>query len=466
MDTSTLISITGELQESEVIESQLPPLLGPLPLSEEDKRLSFNYYNVLELENCNFNNSSTSKEEGGFYFGHIYDTDIYRNKYIEFNAMEIESRPNPGSTPEKGVKWVDMTYHQIANMINNGWKYHFDTQLLEQVNTRFVLTLDPGVAVYFCHSVIWKMLGLFDAIKDIKESYKLTIPSEVVKFRGIGNKITGIKNKSASQKLEIKGTSGLTYTRLSVLYKRVAEALNADSNTSRSNYFFAIISFAHTRSYYKEFGSYSFPLELVPFGSGFRDSLKHAVTQYSKTIVELTKADDEPSISEMCDETFEVQVENDRFMMIKIGDEYRESGVTIFVVFNKQVRKFLGGRKSVDIKDGIILNPIDHRVIIMKDVFKYPFYLILMSTDDRSELQESMVNSRQRNIVAIIHSEHEFTTTQNIIKLRPSSYNKLVLKVLNNEFKEITETVFFTLLFRFKRDFIDNAFELDFKQWV
>ena len=153
-------------------------------------------------------------------------------------------------------------------------------------------------------------------------------------------------------------------------------------------------------------------------------------------------------------------------MMIKIDKEYNRNQVTIFVAFSKQLQKYLGGKRNIDIKDGLILNSIDHNEIIQKVVFKYPFYLMLVSTDERNDFQESIIDSKNQNIIAIIHSEKKFTATQSMIKLRPSSYNKLVLLVRNNEFKKLTETVFFNLIFRFRREFFNTGLEFDFAHWA
>ena len=469
MDTSTLLSITGKLPGDKLIESKLPPLLGPLPMNEENNKLSYNYDNVLELINCNFTNSATSTETGTFYIGHLYNAEeIYKNKYIEVKTPDYISKPNPSGT-EETVPWTSMTYFQIMRILNNGWELLFGTKLIEHnSNSRTCkMTIPSGVGVFFCHSVIWKMLGMEEVTKDLLLSYTPTTPSEVKKFKGLSGKISGVKNKSSSTDLILKGIP-VTYARLEDLYNRVATTINNDSNVSRSTYFFAIISFAHSKQYYSKYAAYSYPLEVIPFSSTFIENFKKSIFDYTTGITELLddEGNNSPTIHEVCKSSLEVNIENNKYMIINIGKMYPKKGITIFVVFNSVLRKFVGGIKSIEVHDSYIINNIDHNEVIKRNVFKYPFYLLLISTDDRNDFQESIINSTRRNIIAIIHSETHFTSTQNLIKIRPSTYNKLVLKLVNNEFKPISENIVFNLLFKFKRDFMENSFELDFKQWV
>ena len=470
MDTSTLLSITGKLPSDKIIESKLPPLLGPLPMSEESNKLSYNYHNVLELINCNFTNSATSNETGTFYIGHSYNpADKYKNQYIEVKTPQYTSKPNPSGTDET-VPWTSMTYYQIMRILNNGWELLFGNKLIEHnSNSRTcTMTIPSGFGVFFCHSVIWKMLGMEEVTKDLLITYTPTTPAEAKKFKGVSGKITGVRNKSSNTDLILKGVP-VTYARLEDLYNRVATKINNDSNVSRATYFFAIISFAHSRHYYSKYATYSYPLELIPFSTLFIENFKKSIVDYSKNrIIELLNTDgnNTPTIHEVCTSSLEISVENNKYMFINIGKMYAEKGITIFVIFNTVLRKFLGGIRSIEVHDSTIINTIDHNEVIKSNVFKYPFYLLLISTDDRNDFQESIIDSTRRNIIGIIHSETHFTSTQNIIKMRPSTYNKLVLKLVNNEFKPIAESVVFNLLFKFKRDFMENSFELDFKQWV
>lgn len=466
MDTSTLVSITGELPKEEVIESRLPPLLGPL-LVNSDNRLSYKYSNILELENCKLTNHVTSKEVGTFILGHTYDvSDKYRNKYIIQDTLKYTSPPRPGDEVEK-VAWIDMTHYQISRIINTGWELQFGTKLLTyNANKSYTISIPPGLGVFFCHSVVWKVLGLYEQIKDDVEAYVIQGPIEANKFRGIGGRITGITNRSSIDNMDVIGTP-LTYSRLSKQYPKITDTIRNDSSTIRHTYFFGIIMFANTILHYTQRSSYSFPLELIPFSSKFIESFKEAVVEYSKKIVEIVddSGNNNPSLTEVCKNSLVINVESSKYMMINIGEEYASKQVTINIAFSKGLQKFLGGKKSINIKDGVLINSTDHNEIIQRYVFKYPFYLVLLSTDERNDFQESMVDSKKRNIIAILHSEKEFTTTQSIIKLRPSSYNKLVLSVVNNKFEPLTETVFYNFIFRFRREFLEDLFPIDFTYW-
>ena len=461
MDTSALIRITGELPKEETIQSKLPPLLGPLPISEDNKKLSFGYSNVLELVNCKLINSVSSEEFGSLYLSHSYSTDIYANKYIQTDTKAYVSRPNPGSSPET-VNWINMTYYQFVNMINNGWKNHFgqDKSVLEINNDKSVtLTLPSGVGLYLCHLSVWKSLGLFEAIKDISEAYTPSNPTEINKLKGLlTGKIAGVKNKSSGSKLVIRGTP-LTYQRFNDQFPINAESLANDSSVIKQSMFYAIIVFSHQRQYYNEFAKYSFPLELIPFSSKFQSTFVNTVVNYASNILELNNQNDNtPTIQDVLKNNLSIVVENSKFMMIKVGKEYTSKQINIHLVLNKQVQKYLGLRSNaIDIRDGLILNPIDHNEIVMKTVFKYPLYLVLLSTDERSDFQISMIDNIKRNIIAIIYSESSFVVTQSEIRLRPSNFNKLVLVVLNNEFNQLTEKVHYDFLFRFRREFCENT---------
>ena len=469
MDTTTLVSITGELPKEEIIESKLPPLLGPL-LASDSNVLSYKYSNILELETCRLTNFASSKETGKFQIGHRYNVNgVYGNKYIIEDTLKYESRPTPGGDIEK-VPWVDMTYYQIAKIINNGWQVNFGTRLLDLNNNKsFQITLPPGIGIFLCHSVVWKLLGLYDIIEKMKQkiSYTIQTPSEATMFKGMKGKITGLTNRSSVENLVITGTP-LTYTRLSKIFPKTSDALKNDSSTIRHTYFFGIIMFANTIQHYNSFATYTFPLELIPFSSKFIDSFKQFVIEYCGNISELVdeNGDNEPTIKKVCKDTLVINIENYKYMMINIGENYAKKDIIITVKFSESLQKFLGGIEAIDIKDGVIINSTDHNEVIQRNVFKYPFYLILLSTDERNDFHESMIDSKKRNIIAIIHSEKEFITTQNLIKLRPSAYNKLVLSVLNNEFQPLTETVFYNFIFKFRRDFIDNPLGLDIKYWI
>ena len=470
MDTTALVSINGELPKEEVIESKLPPLLGPL-LENDSNSLSFKYSNVLELETCKFTNLASSKDFGTFSIGHKYNVhSIYSNKYIIEDTLKYESRPKPGGDLEK-VPWVDMTYYQIAKIINTQWHMLFGTRLLELNNNKSIeLTLPSGIGIFFCHSVVWKVLGLYDAIvkQKHKVSYNIQTPAEATKFRGMTGKITGITNRSSNQNLVVTGTP-LTYARLSKQFSKTADTLKNDSSTIRHTYFFGIVMFANTILHYNTLATYTFPLELIPFSSKFIDSFKQYVTEYClNNISELVddEGNNEPTIAKVCKDTLVINIESYKYMMINIGEMYAKKEIVIVVAFSKSLQRFLGGKKSIDIKDGVIINSTDHNEVIQRNVFKYPFYLLLLSTDERNDFRESMIDSKSRNIIAIIHSEKEFSTTQNLIKLRPSAYNRLVLRVVNNEFKPLTETVFYNIIFRFRREFIDTPLTFDIGYWI
>ena len=140
-------------------------------------------------------------------------------------------------------------------------------------------------------------------------------------------------------------------------------------------------------------------------------------------------------------------------MVLKLDREFNDKGIRIVVIFGKLLQKYLG-KKYLEVEDSVSINTIEHIDIIRRHLFGYPLYLILLSTDTNNEFEQSVVNNKTQNIVAIIHSESEFSTTQSLIKLRPSSFNRLVFKITDNKFLKVTQNITCQLIFRFKREFL------------
>ena len=471
MDTPTLITIQGELPKDEVISSNLPPLLGPLPLSEENKCLSYNYYNVLELEDLSINNSTRTNDDGVIKICHYYmDDEKYKNKYIQCNSNEQSLAPIPSMEPETDLSLINMTHHQIAAMLNNGWKSLFGNEFLkfDRRRKKYTMEVPSGIGIYFCHSSILKILGLNTILEEqkLKEKYIIRTPEERDKFKNnLGNDITGLKNTYSSARFTITGET-VTSQRFNNLFPRVAETLEADSNTIRSVYFFCIITFAQSEDFYTEFYTDNSIIELIPFSSTFIDNLVSCIIDYSYNIIELLHPTRTQSIKDILSQSLEVIKERDKYMLLKVGFEYKHTGIVICVYFNTVIQKFLGGTESIILNNGITLNSIDHNKIINEHFFKYPLYLLLLSPEDKNEVHTSILENRKKNIVALIQSPSNFITTQSIIKIRPSVYNKIVFNILDKDFMPLTEKIFYKFIFRFKREFLHNLYELNFQEWL
>ena len=465
MDTPSLITITSEIPEDEVIVSKLPPLLGPL--RKENGEISYKYHNILELENCSFHNHIIAKEKGRIDISHYYTINNngpdYSHQYLDVDSPSQVLAPGLNKQPERGNKWINMNGYQLSTLINQKWFELFGVDLLtfDSQNKKYTLSIPPGIGVYLCHPVIWGVLGIWDL--QLMKVY--TVPEyEKAKFSGsLGNSISGYCNDSSKQYFTLTGKRTAAVHTPANKFPIITEGIILDSNPIKSTWLFGVITFATKDFQYEEFHSKELELSLVPCSIDFMNSLKELILDYSGMIQEYEYMQDSDESINLALDELDVVPDSKNQMIIKTKSKSTNGhNIVIHLSLNKVLQNYLG-QEDIKIERSItVINPYNQNELIQKNIYKYPYFLVLASTDFIHDLDTSVVNNKKLPIIAVIHSESKFTTTQSLIKLRPSRFNKLVLKVLNNQLETITERVSCELIFRFKREFIEENTSLHF----
>ena len=462
MDTPSLIRIKTNLLE-ETIVSNLPPLLGPLP--KENGEVSYGYHNILELENCKFTNHTVSATEGLMSICHYYlrkDTGPdYRNQYINVTSLDVESKPTPtAAAPVKGLKWVNMTHFQLAGMVNEKWFELFNRDLLvfDGTTKKYSFTLPPGIGIYLCHPVVWDVLGLYN--EDEIEKYKVTTPEEERKYSGILRKsIAGYCNYGSDGMFIKTGEKCANNTTAETKHPVLIANMN-NQDILRTTWFFGIIPFVNSPDSYNTKFNTSFKLDLVPCSAIFMNELMELINAYSVMILEYSFIEDddeflEDKFKDKSSNALQIYSTEKNQMIIQVDDAFSTHNIAIHVSLDPLFTSYIG-KDSIVVQDRItLINNFDHNELIQRNIFKYPYYLILCSPE-YFDVDISIIDNKNLVIIAIIHSETKFTTTQSLVKLKPTRFNKLVLRVLNSDLEPVSEKVACDLLFRFKREFIEE----------
>ena len=459
MDTPSLIRITSELPNDEVITSFLPPLLGPL--QKENGEFSYKYYNILELENCSLNNHTISKEKGKLSICHYYresdedNSPDYSNQYIDIDSPKKLSQLRPEGEPQKGIKWINMNHYQISALINERWNELFGDDLFtfNSNSRRYTVLIPPGIGVYLCHPIVWGILGIWD--EDKVEKY--VVPSsETKKFHGsLGKSISGYCNYSSVADYTLTGNK-VTLATPAIKFTEIVEGIKNDSNPIRSTWLYGVITFAISKEEYTSFYTKEIDINLIPCSTDFMTSLQESIIDYSGLIKEFSYLQETGDSIEKIISQVEVVADSKNQMIIKMDYDFSKHNIILQISFNTVLAKYIGVDELFVSSSTTIINPYNQNSLIQKNIFKYPYYLVLASTDFTHDLDTSVINNKNYSIIAVIHSENKFTTTQQLIKIRPSRFNRLVLKVLNNELEPVTERVSCEFLFRFKREFLEE----------
>ena len=485
METPSLVSVNCKLPKDEVVISNLPPYLGPLK-KDGNKNLSYDYYNLLELQDIKVTNSVTSSKMANMKIGHYYKAPYYETKYIDVHSPSVSTKTTETGPLVTNIKWIDMTHYQIATLINNRWNELFGMDLLffDLVKRQYTLTLYPGLELYLCHLVIWSILGMEKSLKKKIHKYNILTREESEKFPGtLRHNIFGISNRNSSSIMEITGHR-VNNRPILTNFPAVHRKLETDSDVTRSTRFFGIVKFAHDFDFYDQLYNATFPLQLIPLNSFFMDNVVNSLIDYSGRILEFSKdtddddddddddsddddddADEYPTVQEIFKNSLDIVAEEKQFMIFKLDKAYSETEVVVFIIFNPILEKYLG-RTYIEVDNSVNINTLKHSTLLLNNVFQYPLYLVLISSDIINEFGESIIENETKSIIAIIYSENSFTTTQSLIKIRPSTFNKLLFKIVDKNFQPVSEEMFINLVFRFKREFIDGQYELDFQEWT
>ena len=461
MDTPSLIRIKTNLQDGTIV-SKLPPLLGPLP--KDNGEVSYGYHNILELENCQLTNHTVSTTEGTMSICHYYlhkeTGPDYSNKYIDTNSLEVESRPTPTQDPVKGLKWINMTHFQLASMVNEKWFEFFERNILvfDSVTKKYSFTLPPGIGIYLCHPIVWDILGLYS--EDLIEKYEVTSSSELRKFSGsLRKSISGYCNYRTDEMFTMTGEKCSNNITPELKHPVLVSNMN-QQDILRTTWFFGIIPFASNENSYVAKYTTSFNLDLVPSSLVFMNELMELINTYSAMILEYSYIDEEDEFLEdkfkdKSSNALQIFATKRNQMVIQVDEAFSSHNIVIHISLNPLLANYIG-KDSITIKNRInLINAFDQTQMIQANIFKYPYYLVLCSSE-YFDVDFSVIDNKNLVIIAIIHSETKFTTTQGLVRLRPTRFNKLVLRVLDKNLAQVTEKVTCDLLFRFKREFIEE----------
>lgn len=436
MDRCSIISITAELPQDQVVAAKLPLDIEALP--SENQRPSYDYINSLELEKYKTFNHSLSEIDVSFKIGHIYKSPTYINKYIDiFTPTTI------------GVKWTDMTPGQIAGMINSKWVDWFGKEILvfSQQEKRYTIELPPGMSLYLCHGVIWGHLGF-----EFETVFKYDMPNyEKSKFPArLRKDIAGFINNDGSDMLILNGERCDEST-LRENYEDIADILDRDEVT-RSSRFFAIITFAQTKSFYNTFFERRMTLDLVVVSKKFLKGLRAALAEYADLICELQELAPEDRITNILKSELVVKGEENFLMVIKTQKAIENTDILIFIDFDKKLSDYLG-KSSIRLHDRMnVLNVFNHKDFVLRNLYRYPFYLCISNSDvQTADVQSSINNQSHHSIVAVLYPDNSFTNTLPI-RLKPNNFNTLLFKILDRNLQPITERVTMDFVFRFQRE--------------
>ena len=285
MDIPSLLSIECELPRDEVVISKLPPNLGSMP--DASGNLSYDYYNILELENVVTRNKAEETQTVDFSLCHVFKKSDYPNNIIDVTSTDISLAPSPGEAVEK-VRWIDMTIYQLVTMINEEYLPLTGKNLLTiNEDDTITLSLPSGMSIYFCHSLIWKALGLYDTIVNSLVKYTHPTDAEKRKFtQALRRTLIGLQNKSSFQNLDVVSDYLDLYDRVSDLFPIISHNIENDNDVTKCVRFYAIITFAKTSTFYTERFNKRFPLQLIPLNQKFITTLKNTILEYSNIILD------------------------------------------------------------------------------------------------------------------------------------------------------------------------------------
>ena len=448
MELCSIMTKTVELPQNQTISTKLPLDVGGLPL--ETQRLSYNYINTLELEKYKTYNHSISEKKVSFKIFHLYQTPKYRNKYIDiFTPQTLK------------VKWVDMVPSQLVSIINTHWQNALGQELFtfSQDEKIYTLNLPPGLAVYLCHSLIWDHLGFENAPVF---SYVMT-HSEKRKFpQRLRRDVVGIMNQDSSKILKIKGKPCREIS-LRQQYEETVSELDADEIT-RSSRFFAIVTFAQDKDFYRNYFTKSLILNIVPNSSKFLAALQNALAEYSEVVSEDQDIPDENKLSTILKSGLKVKTDESFNMTIKTTNPIENVKIIVYIQFDEFLEKYLG-KSIIGLHDRInFLNVFNHKDFILRNIYRYPFYLCVSNSDVQTSDVQSLINNQShQSVVAVLYPDNSFTSSLPI-RLKPNNFNTFIFKILDRDLKPITERITIDLFFRFQREPAEKPIECLDKQ--
>ena len=450
MESPSFIQKTIELPSTEDFTADLPPLLGALPKNSE--KYSYDYYNILELEKCQVFCHTIYDKKASFEMCHYYDEEKYKDLHFSIHTPTTKTitQPNRNGQEVEDLYWLDMNAYQIFFLINSMWGQEFKEPLLKfnRENRYFSIKLPPGMEIQLCHKKLWVLLG-FSESKLVKHNLSR---SDYIKYPGMTTKIFGIRNTT---------TDYLTLTGKQVAYTKtffqrfpdIGKVLER-GQPERIAKLFMIVRFPISPNHYTKMEKYTFNFELANNSTtNFMHEMETCIKSYgNKVFISEDYLDDIPedfnriTITEM----------KPQKMVLTITDNFRVKRIYLYIKYDKFLTDFLQTKETV-IKSLITtLNLFTHSDILTRNVYKFPFYLISKSKNMTSELDESSIKNKNLYILGIFDDNGKVISPQNPLKLRPNSYNKLVFTILDRDLEPILNRITCDLLFRFKREFIEE----------
>ena len=443
MELCSILTKTVELPKDQTASTKLPLGIEGVPL--ETEKPSYNYINTLELEKYKTFNHAITDKRVSFKIFHLYQLPKYANLYIDiFTPQTLR------------VKWVDMTPAQLASIINANWQNWFGRELFtySQENKTYTLNLSPGLSVYLCHSLVWDHLGFENAPV---LSYVMT-NSEKRKFpQRLRRDVVGIGNQDSSEILSIKGEP-CGEVPLRQEYEELAAELDADEIT-RSSRFFAIVTFVQDKDFYRNFFTKAITLDIVPISPKFLAALQGALREYSELISEQQDLLAENRLTTILKSEITIKAEENFTMTIKTTKPIENTKIIVHIQFDRFLENYLG-RSIIRLHDRInILNLFNHKDLILRNIYRYPFYLCVSNSDvQTSDIQSLINNQAHQSIVAVLYPDNSFTNTLPI-RLKPNNFNTFIFKILDRDLNPITERITLDLIFRFQRERVEKPIE-------
>ena len=448
MELCSIMTKTVELPQDQTISAKLPLEVGRLPL--ETQRLSYNYINTLELEKYKTFNHAITEKKVNFKIFHLYQTPKYTNKYIDiFTPQTLK------------IKWVDMVPSQLVSIINTYWQNALGQELFtySQDERIYTLNLPPGLSVYLCHSIIWDHLGFENAPVF---SYVMT-NSEKRKFpQRLRRDVVGIMNQDSSKILKIKGNPCREIP-LRRAYEETVSELDSDEIT-RSSRFFAIVTFVQDKDFYRNYFIKSLILNIVPNSQKFLDAVQNALAEYSNLISEDQDIPNENKLSTILKSGIAVKADEGFNMTIRTIKPIENTKIIVFIQFDQFLEKYLG-KSIIALHDRVnILNVFNHKDFILRNIYRYPFYLCVSNSDVQTSDVQSLINNQShQSVVAVLYPDNSFTSSLPI-RLKPNNFNTFIFKILDRDLKPITERITIDLIFRFQRESAEKPIECLDKQ--
>ena len=453
MESPSFIQKTIELPSAEDFTADLPPLLGALPKNNE--KYSYNYFNILELEKCQVFCHTIYRKTASFEMCHYYEPEKYKDQHFSIHTPSSRTitQPNRNGQEVNNLNWIDMNAYQIYTLINSMWAKEFKEPLLTFNNTDinnkfFTLNLYPGMEVQFCHKKLWVLLGFPES----KLSKFNLNKADYEKYPGMSTKIFGMKNTTTNF-LVIHGKK-IAYTKtFQQRFTDVAKVLERGS-PARIAKLFMIVRFPISPSHYTQLEKYTFNFELANNSTtNFMHEMQTCIRSYGEKIFTYEDfIDDIPYDFNLITIT-ELKPQK---MVVTIGDNFFVKKIYLYIKYDKFLRDFLQTEETFITSSITTLNLFSHSDILNRNVYKFPFYLISKSKNMTSELDESSVKNKNLYILGIFDNNGKVISPQNPLKLRPNSYNKLVFTILDRDLEPILNRITCDLLFRFKREFIEE----------